>query len=412
MKRCINIDWLELYCLEEAALYPMNADYFERQGYYVKQREYGTRQYREMFTIYDQHQRPWIEIRRNPVSSMESTQIKGMFSPYSCHIRLSNCACYSNTAVIDLEDFLFKHRYTVSRIYRLDICLDFVKFDKGDDPQEVLSRYMRGKYAKINQSNLSAHGTDLWDGRSWNSLSWGNPKSMVSTKFYNKTMELSRPKHDKPYIRYSWWLCGLIDDYRDMTATKSDGTKYKVNVWRVEFSIKSSAKAWYVVEPNGHRNKHIKIDHTLNLYETRAQLITAFASLHQHYFRFKIHEPGKRKYKCADKVLFIFNEDETYTIDREIVKETNTTAIDTLVKRLEEYRTINPNPQIYQACQVIIDAIQRTQTGSVLVNYTREEIDLLQALLLRRIETHHENRWEEDLKWAENYLAKLKLNHY
>ena len=49
---------------------------------------------------------------------------------------------------------------------------------------------MAGELAKVNQCKLSAHGKDSFDDRIWNSLSWGAEKSMISTKLYNKTLEM------------------------------------------------------------------------------------------------------------------------------------------------------------------------------------------------------------------------------
>ena len=59
---------VEVYCLESNQRYPCNAEYFERAGYCVRQREYGTRVYKEMFEIIDKDGNPLIEIRRNPAS--------------------------------------------------------------------------------------------------------------------------------------------------------------------------------------------------------------------------------------------------------------------------------------------------------------------------------------------------------
>lgn len=400
MIRCVNIDWLELYCLESPNVYPCNAEFYRRQGYDVRERDYGTRQYREMFTIIDRDCLPWIEIRRNPVAGEDAKGIKGIFSPYSCHIRLSNVACYSNDPVLKLEDFLFKYQYDVSRIFRLDICLDFERFDKGDAPSDVLDRYLRGKYTKINQSNISAHGRDLWDGRKWNSVSWGNPKSMVSTKMYNKTMELQTAK-DKPYIRYAWQMAGLVDDYINITKTKANGNTYHPEIWRVEFSIKSSARAWYVVEDNTHRKtKQIALPHSLNLYETREQLLTAFASLSHHYFHFKHYQANRRKDRCRDKVLFVFDKEDTvYKIDRLITDRPRNNAEDTLKARLEQYREHRANKAIYDACQTIIDSITDDQLGASLVHFSAEEIRILRRLINLRT-PRPTNSYDDDLKTA------------
>lgn len=400
MIRCVNIDWLELYCLESPNVYPCNAEFYRRQGYDVRERDYGTRQYREMFTIIDRDGLPWIEIRRNPVAGEDAKGVKGMFNIYSCHIRLSNVACYSNDPVVKLEDFLFQFQYDVSRIFRLDICLDFERFDKGDDPSDVLDRYLRGKYTKINQSNISAHGRDLWDGRKWNSVSWGNPKSMVSTKMYNKTMELQTAK-DKPYIRYAWQMAGLVDDYINMTKTKANGSTYKPDIWRVEFSIKSSARAWYVIEDNTHRKtKQVALPHSLNLYETREQLLTAFASLSHHYFHFKHYQANRRKDRCQDKVLFVFDKEDTvYKVDRLITDRPRNNAEDTLKARLEQYREHRANKAIYDACQTIIDSITDDQLGASLVHFSAEEIRILRRLINLRT-PRPTNSYDDDLKTA------------
>lgn len=400
MIRCVNIDWLELYCLESPNVYPCNAEFFRRQGYDVRERDYGTRQYREMFTIIDRDGLPWIEIRRNPVAGEDAKGVKGMFNPYSCHIRLSNVACYSNEPVIKLEDFLFQFQYDVSRIFRLDICLDFERFDKGDDPSDVLNRYLKGKYTKINQSNISAHGRDLWDGRKWNSVSWGNPKSMVSTKMYNKTMELQTAK-DKPYIRYAWQMAGLVDDYINLTKSKANGSTYKPEIWRVEFSLKSSARAWYVIEDNTHRKvKQVALPHSLTLYETREQLLTAFASLSHHYFHFKHYQANRRKDRCQDKVLFVFDKEDTvYKIDRLITDRPRNNADDTLKARLEQYREHRANKAIYDACQTIIDSITDDQLGASLVHFSAEEIRILRRLINLRT-PRPTNSYDDDLKTA------------
>ena len=64
ISRCVNVDWLEIYAQEDNMHYPMNADYFRGCGYFVTEREYGTRVYAEMFTIQDEHGNGWIEVRR------------------------------------------------------------------------------------------------------------------------------------------------------------------------------------------------------------------------------------------------------------------------------------------------------------------------------------------------------------
>lgn len=397
--RCINIDWLELYCEEDPTLFPLDAMFFIRQGYYVEMREYGTRQYRQMFTVF-RNSEPWFEVRRCPVSGQDALRVKGIFSPYSCHIRLHNVACYTEFPVVDLENLLFKFRYNVHRIYRLDICLDFETFDRGDKPNDFLQRYMRGVYAKINQSNIAAHGRDTWDCRQWQSVSWGNAKSMVSTKFYNKSLELSRPGHDKPYIKYAWFRAGLIDNWITGEKATKTGT-YKPDIWRVEFSIKSSARGWYKAETiAGRKKRDIELPHSLNLYESRLQLITAFASLSQHYFHFKHVEQGKRKYRCRDKVLFLFaKEDQAYVIDRDITNRQTKSQHVRLLELLKQYKENSAHGEVYKACDTIINYLQSSCIAQTLVAIDPQTVTFLQQLIRQRMSGAN-NTFELDVQIA------------
>lgn len=70
--RCINLDWLEVSCEESARNFPCNAEYFREQGYFVKEREYGTRVWSQVFTLEDADGHPWIEVRRCPPSGASS----------------------------------------------------------------------------------------------------------------------------------------------------------------------------------------------------------------------------------------------------------------------------------------------------------------------------------------------------
>ena len=125
-KRCVNIDWLELHAYEPI-MTSLNAAYFRSKGYHVEEREYGTRVYREMFTILDSHGYGMIEVRRNPASQ----GLDGIHSFNECHIRLTNRTCYFDNAADLLNDFVTKHQYYNVRISRIDLCLDFSAFDKG-----------------------------------------------------------------------------------------------------------------------------------------------------------------------------------------------------------------------------------------------------------------------------------------
>lgn len=293
--RCVNLDWLEVFAFEIGE--PHDVDFFRRAGFPVDVRDYGTRIYHEMFTLIGNDGNPLIEVRRSPKTQILPTQ--------ATHLRLVNRACYLANAADIMQQFLDDYDYSFQRISRVDICLDLVRFDDNTLPRVFMQRYMRGKFSKINQANISSHGTDNWSGRVWNSVKWGSPSSMISTKFYNKTLELYDAKTDsfkKPYIRAAWFDAGIIDNIDQCTLHGEP-----VEVWRVEFSISSNVKRWAVLELQGRSRAYHSIHNTLDCYNTREKLLAMFAALQEHYFHFKRYVQGQRKDRCPDRRLFRFN---------------------------------------------------------------------------------------------------------
>ena len=366
---------------------PHDANYFRRVGLTVSERDYGTRVYKEMFTVNDVHGNPFVEVRREPYS----TGYGGIHAVEECHLRLVNAACYLDNAAALMQNFIDTYGYTINRISRVDICLDFERFDEGDDPAVFLSRYLRQVYSKINQGNITAHGADRWNGQVWNSVSWGSPTSAIGTKFYNKTMELYDPAtgtYRKPHIRYAWLKCGLIDDFHKVMKQGKDGW-YTPQIWRVEFSIRSSVKKWFAIELNGEEKHYQSIRNTLDMYDCREKLLTLFASLQQHYFHFKHYQKEQRKDRCPDKVLFRWNQPQvTYKVGRDdtsmILGEGHKQQrpFDTLIRKLKEYQLHHTAKDITDACQVIIRAIEGDYLRSDLRNpFSYTELMQLQRAL-------------------------------
>lgn len=321
MDRCINIDWLEVFC-EECIDRPRNAEYYMSRNFVVKLRDYGTPQYREMFTIYVANE-PFVEIRRNPYSQKGNG---GIFKANACHIRLCNRTCYEQHPIELLRVFLLENKYTIKGISRVDICLDFLKFDTNRDPQSFIKDYMSNKISKINQSNVSAHGKDTFSNRTWNSLSWGAEKSMIRTKIYNKTLEMNQVGI-KTYIRQSWYQAGLITDLND----------YDTQVWRIEFSIKSEAKEWVNIADESHaKTRHSVMKNTLSCYDDREKLMIIFRSLEYRYFHFKqveYDENGKarRKDRCKDVRTFIYRASDKIYKAKRIVQRREPTRTDRIL---------------------------------------------------------------------------------
>lgn len=387
LKRCINIDWLECYCLESQ---PRDAQYFASLGFDVQERDYGTRLYKEMFTIFAEGQ-PFVEVRRSPSSSGSATASK-FFDPRACHIRLCNRTCYCNNAGELMRDFLDAHGYVFMNLCKIDLAMDFEKFDSGDVPAKFLERYLKGRYSKVNQCNLSVHGKDEWDGRLYNSVSWGSKSSPVFTRFYDKTMELKEAK-DKPYIRQAWASCGLVDDFIQLTKVGEDGVVYKPRIWRLEFSISSSVKNWVCFDVDTLGNKtHLSKRNDLSMYLNRESLIPMYASLVNHYFHFKKFEEGVRKDRCEDKTLFDFTERGVYRVEKPAASKADCKALVALKQRIENYRYVHFDESIRKACDIILNAIDKemlSKQASVPTDAT--EIALLRLLLSYNIKQKDES---------------------
>lgn len=395
--RCVNIDWLEVYCLEPITE-SRDASYFRSRGFIVQERDYGTRIYNQMFTLMGSDYQPLLEVRRSPKSVIGQG---GILPVNACHIRLVNRTCYYDDAALKMKQFLQDYGFIFQRISRIDICLDFERFDSGDYPGKFLKRYLEHAYAKINQARITTHGEDGWSARSWNSISWGNKKSAITTRLYCKTQELREVK-DKPYIREAWFRCGLVDDPIKLTKVDTNGETYCPDIWRLEFSISSAVQGWFVIEEDGKAKKKRSIRNTLDMYQNRLSILAVFASLAQHYFHFKYyrreqqrlrdHDKQKkglvqqaltevcaaagdlsdyvpRKDRCQDKILFRWKAAETvYHIDRPSVAAGTVNQYTRLEALLNRYKLEHTQPDIVAAVDVVLESIQTDSYRQLLPN--------------------------------------------
>lgn len=301
-KRCCNLDWLEVYAIEPPGC---NLDelYFFNKGYKVKGRAYGTPQYKEMFALLDDAGLPFVEIRRNPRSLRSEG---GIFESGACSLRLSNRYCYAVNPIDDLRQFIIAHGYCYKSITRIDICLDFNEFDNGRTVPKFIDDFMKGRISKINQCNLAAHGKDNWGGRAWNSLKWGAQTSNVTTKIYNKTLEM-REVGPKFYICDRWQEAGL-----DLTK----------DVWRIEFSIASQGQSLRNLKAGTVEKK------TLLHYDSKEKVLQQWAIMAAKYFHFKTvvrnrNGNPQRKDRCPDLTTITIKDPaaEIYEPCRNITKD-------------------------------------------------------------------------------------------
>lgn len=363
MKRVIVIDWLEVFAQE-----PTNLDinYFTDQGYQVEMRPYGTPQYAEVLTIYENKQ-PFCEIRRKPYSLKRDG---GIFEIGDCHIRLANSVLYGIKPIDRLRAFLAAHGYRYKSISRIDIACDFNSFDNDRSVQNFINMYMQGKISKVNQNRMSAHGSDWWTGRNVNSLKWGADSSPNTTKLYNKSLELRQTGEKKIYIRKYWEDAGLNNN-RD--------------VWRIEFSLTSQFQTLY----NRKKGELIKKD--LSDYDTPERLLYQFFVLFHRYFDFRYVQYGSRgalirKYDCERVKTLIYNRDDIIHIPKRnesTEKSPNRTLRILANKLIEIKQDATAEGELKYAANVIIDWLMsrfNTEYGQIRsekLSLMRQKIDLM-----------------------------------
>lgn len=394
--RCINLDWLEVYCLENKDV-PRDADYFEKQGCKVKRRAYGTPQYSEMFTIICDGVE-FLEIRRDPYSKRKSG---GIFEDNACHIRLANRTCYEPAPIDHLRAFLIAHDYTFKSITRIDMAWDFCEFDDGTDPFEFLKAYIKNDISKVYQSRVAAHGTDTWEQRVWNSVKWGSPSSAITTKLYNKSLEL-RQKSDKPYIRDVWKCAGL---------------DYGKDVWRIEFSLNSQ------MQTVKDKREGIVQKHSLCSYDNPERLWRQFMICYNRYFDFRHKETIevngvqtlRRKYDCKRLELLERSNNVPFVMIRNPTKQPKKDrTIKILVNKLMEMMkapdaTTEECTAIYR---VISSMNYRFSLGlQIERRYVQENLRLYNDLYEKREEVNFEERRKrKDMLLLEAICKKYGLD--
>lgn len=302
--RVFGIDWLEMFVSETPSV-DYSAEGFERRGWWVERRDYGTKTMAEMFTLCDKRGYPFIEIRRAP-RGLQKHPDSCVYTFGDSYVRLCNLYCYDENPMRLMLSFLEREKYRIKKIYRIDLYMDIVRFDSGDIPKNVARRIVNHTYAKVNQTNRRTSGADTWTECFDDWISWGAMGSMVSTKFYNKTKEIEDTGMKKTYILENWRRCGLIDD---VTTIRKNGEK--VEVWRLEFSIKGNAKGWiWIKEKESEDGARHMIPHSPECYIEKQGVLNALVNLIPYYFKFRIYREGVKKSNCEEKILFKFDDNE------------------------------------------------------------------------------------------------------
>lgn len=195
----------------------------------------------------------------------------------------------------------------------------------------------------------------------------------------------------------------MVDDGTMMIKYDKTGKPYTPQIWRVEFSIRSSVRSWFVIWLDGKRNHKQSIRNTLDMYDSKEKLLILFASLSQHYFhfkhlikRYKFYEEGHssgypvRKDRCPDKLLFRWNQNQTtFKVEKQYVSTSKPPSRELvrLLSMLKEFRNRTVEKDIRTSSNQIIEYIEyRLKQDDMNAPMTREQVEELQTMLRLKIE--------------------------
>lgn len=371
---CINIDWFEIFTYEPSDC--NGPEFYEQLGFKVAMREYGTRVFRQMFTLIGSDGHPWLEVRRDPASKKSEG---GILDDRACSLRLVNRALYDWNPINDLYNFLsslgFHYRkYDLACVSRVDLCVDFREdsLTVGEDSiaaPEFIRRYMAGDFWKIGPAKCQTFGEEFSDGMHFHALKFGSPSSMVGVKLYNKTLEMAQVKI-KPYIIESWINAGLIENELDTSS-----------IWRLEFSVTGNADQWIAEKTDAASEAYFQ-NNSFETFCNTANYSRFLRGLSRHYFVFAEKEEGKSKYRCNRFTPITIPADAAYhPIHLQPKRKTSGRSEKMLVNKLQKIRDSGVLPPHYTECvDTTLWLLQEVYVNRATTHQPEDEKALLRAI--------------------------------
>ena len=272
----INVDWLQVYCHDDNLGF-LHDIYYGVSAYEFNLLPHGTRHFKELWEVIDEDGEKYAIIQRVPHSSIISAD--------GAIIQLCNRELYRPYYASNFIVFLSSHHFRYKSISRLDICFDSNYLYKKLKHSKLIKDLMTGVVLKNNQSKVAWNFNaiaNVGKPMECNSCSFGSKSSSVSTKMYNKTLEMKEQKQ-KPYIIESWGYNGLNLD---------------MDVWRIEISIKSDASTTIRTDSG----EIFRLDpDSLRMQELTENIFFSYA---EKYFSFKRNNGTKNKTRMPDLPIF------------------------------------------------------------------------------------------------------------
>jgi hypothetical protein len=208
----IGIDWLQLY-----VELPLN-NIAENSYYNVNLQSYQTRQFKKVYEIKSAGD-------QLPLATLAAEAHSNIMAKNTGILKIENKILYQSDLKSWINNLLQKLNLKLLNVTRIDYFIDFQKFLGDVAPAEFIKQFVSGEIVKMGKSKFQINGS-VKKTFTYDYLKYGSKTSDINYYLYNKSKELREVKN-KPYITKIW----------DKLKMDKDN-----DVWRLEFSIKSSQK--------------------------------------------------------------------------------------------------------------------------------------------------------------------------
>ena len=202
----LNLDWLQICCTGNIS---------DSDGYEIKRLEYSTRVFKHIDEIY---------FNKRIICTATHSPFSPVIEKNLIIIKFENYLLYEQDLWVVVDNFIKDFGLIYKSISRLDVAADFNTFYKKRNVQNFLNEFLKNNVRKVGKAEYKLQGRQK-DTHVVDYLRFGSNSSEVAAYIYNKTKELNKAKM-KSYIVDMWRCSGL---------------NVETVVWRLEFSIKSSA---------------------------------------------------------------------------------------------------------------------------------------------------------------------------
>jgi hypothetical protein len=209
----IGIDWLQLYV--EMPL----SDIADNTYYDVSLQSFQTRQFKKVYAIKSAGD-------KLPLATLAAEAHSNIMAKNTGILKIENKILYQSDLKSWINNLLQKLNLKLLNVTRIDYFIDFQEFLNDVNPADFIKDFVSGNIIKMGKSKFQINGS-VKKAFTYDYLKFGSKTSDVNYYLYNKSKEL-RDVKNKPYITKIW--------------DKSKIDHEKQDVWRLEFSIKSSQK--------------------------------------------------------------------------------------------------------------------------------------------------------------------------